>query len=80
LYPVVDTEHVVALNAAGGGEKGRVVIKEWALREDETTVSEDGDAAAMPFGERLKLTDSGLRVNSTIRSSFTVSCELCFLS
>lgn len=27
LYPVIDTEHVVALNAAGGGEKGRVVIK-----------------------------------------------------
>lgn len=49
LYTVIDTEHVVALNAAGGGEKGRVVIKwvhphggangrEWALREDETTV------------------------------------------
>lgn len=27
LYPVIDTEHVVALNAAGGAEKGRVVIK-----------------------------------------------------
>lgn len=27
LYTVIDTEHVVALNAAGGGEKGRVVIK-----------------------------------------------------
>lgn len=27
LYPVIDTEHVVAMNAAGGGEQGRVVIK-----------------------------------------------------
>lgn len=27
LYGVIDTEHVVALNAAGGGEQGRVVIK-----------------------------------------------------
>lgn len=30
LYKVVDTEHVVALNAEGGPEKGRVVIK-WVL-------------------------------------------------
>ncbi|WOO78509.1 PITH domain-containing protein [Vanrija pseudolonga] len=36
LYGVIDTEHVVALNAAGGGEQGRVVIKDWASREDET--------------------------------------------
>ncbi|GMK55286.1 hypothetical protein CspeluHIS016_0203420 [Cutaneotrichosporon spelunceum] len=36
LYTVVDTEHVVALNAAGGAEQGRVVIKDWAGREDET--------------------------------------------
>jgi hypothetical protein len=27
LYTVIDTEHVVALNAEGGGEQGRVVIK-----------------------------------------------------
>lgn len=27
LYKVIDTEHVVALNAEGGAERGRVVIK-----------------------------------------------------
>lgn len=27
LYPVIDTEHVVALNALGGADRGRVVIK-----------------------------------------------------
>lgn len=27
LYPVIDTEHVVALNGKGGAERGRVVIK-----------------------------------------------------
>ncbi|BEJ16206.1 hypothetical protein CspHIS471_0508110 [Cutaneotrichosporon sp. HIS471] len=36
LYKVIDTEHVVALNAEGGAERGRVVIKDWANREDET--------------------------------------------
>ncbi|EJT51940.1 hypothetical protein A1Q1_06809 [Trichosporon asahii var. asahii CBS 2479] len=36
LYKVVDTEHVRALNADGGPEKGKVVIKDWANRDDET--------------------------------------------
>lgn len=27
LFKVIDTEHVVALNAEGGAERGRVVIK-----------------------------------------------------
>jgi hypothetical protein len=33
LYSQVDVEHVVALNAEGGGETGRKVIK-WVLGEE----------------------------------------------
>ncbi|KAJ9096651.1 hypothetical protein QFC20_006367 [Naganishia adeliensis] len=54
LFSIIDREHVVALNAQGGEESGKNVIKPWDQREDETLVLTH-PFAPVPFTAQVKL-------------------------
>ncbi|KAI5448961.1 hypothetical protein NCC49_005725 [Naganishia albida] len=59
LFSIIDREHVIALNAQGGEESGKNVIKPWDQREDESLFCEsDADDSLIihiPFTAQVKL-------------------------
>ncbi|WVQ79436.1 hypothetical protein IAT38_001534 [Cryptococcus sp. DSM 104549] len=65
LYSQIDLDNVTALNAEGGGEAGRRVIKSWDMREDDTLWVEsevdDEMIVTIPFTSSVSLRAITLR-------------------